>query len=131
MDLITVTQKTDSAFAIRVRGHEVTCDMSEKEGGRDEGPSPVELLAGSLGACIAMMVGRHCQKHGWEDGKVEVDLTLELADDPKRVKGIVVDLQIPKDVPEDRIEAIRRVAGYCPVHQTLKNPPDVDLDVAQ
>jgi uncharacterized OsmC-like protein len=54
---------------------------------------------------------------------------VELADAPKRVKNIVVDLQVPKDVPEDRIEAIRRVARFCPVHQTLKNPPDVDLDL--
>jgi putative redox protein len=131
MDLITVAPKTASAYAIRVRGHEVTCDMSEKEGGRDEGPSPVELLAGSLGACIAIMVGRYCRNHGWSDGKVGVNLTLELADDPKRVKGIVADLEVPQDVPPDRIEAIRRVAGFCPVHQTLKNPPDVDLDITQ
>jgi putative redox protein len=131
MDLITVAPKTASAYAIRVRGHEVICDMSEKEGGRDEGPSPVELLAGSLGACIAMMVGRYCQNHGWNDGKVGVDLTLELADDPKRVKGIVADLEVPKDVPPERIEAIRRMAGFCVVHQTLKNPPDVDIDVTQ
>ena len=56
MDLITVTRKDGLEFSIRVRGHEVTSDMSEKDGGRDAGPSPVELLAGSLGACIAMMV---------------------------------------------------------------------------
>ena len=41
MDLVTVTRKHD-AFNIRVRGHDVTSDLSAKEGGRDAGPSPVE-----------------------------------------------------------------------------------------
>ena len=38
MDLITVTEKTGLEFNIRVRGHEVTSDMSAKDGGRDRGP---------------------------------------------------------------------------------------------
>ncbi len=129
MDLITVTHKAGSEFAIRVRGHEVTCDVAAKDGGRDAGPSPVELLAGSLGACIAMMVQRYCQSHGYAEGEVAVSLTVEMADDPKRVRGVVVDLEVPGDLPETRKEAIRRLAQCCPVHATLRNPPRVDLEI--
>ena len=82
-----------------MRGHEVTSDMSAKDGGQDAGPSPVELLAGSLGACIAMMVQSYCDRHGYTDGDVGVSLTLELADDPKRVGGIVVDVELPDGCP--------------------------------
>jgi putative redox protein len=129
MDLITVQHKTGAEFTLRVRGHNVLSDVSVKDGGCDHGPSPVELFAGSLGTCIAMMVNRYCHSHGYTDGEVGVSLTLQMADDPKRIKNIVVDLEIPKDVPEDRREAIRRVAEHCPIHATLKNPPDVDLDI--
>jgi len=76
-----------------------------------------------------MIVQRYCQSRGHADGQVAVNLTLELADNPKRVKSIVVDLEVPGDVPEDRKEAIRRVAEHCVVQETLKSPPDVDLDV--
>ena len=131
MDLITVTRKGGLAFDIRVRGHEVTSDMSEKDGGRDEGPSPAELLGGSLGACVAMMVQGYCDRKGYTDGQVEVSLTLELADKPKRVAGIVVDVELPADVPENRMEAIRRIAEHCPVHATLMNAPRVDIDFAR
>jgi uncharacterized OsmC-like protein len=131
MDLITVTHKAGEEFTIRVRAHEVRCDLTAKEGGRDAGPSPVELLAGSLGTCIAMMVQRYCQTQGYTDGEVGVSLTVELADDPKRVRNIVVDLELPRDVPDNRIEAIRRLAQRCPVHETLRNPPEVDLDVSR
>jgi len=128
MDLTTVTRKEGLEFNIRVRGHDVTSDMSEKEGGRDAGPSPVELLAGSLGACIAMMVQAYCQRHGY-DGDVGVSLTLELADAPKRIGGIVIDVELPEGVPEDKMNAIRRMAERCPVHETLRNPPRVDIDI--
>jgi uncharacterized OsmC-like protein len=128
MDLITVTSKAGLEFRIGVRGHEVACDMSEKEGGRDQGPSPVELLAGSLGACIAMMVQSYCRRHEYE-GDVGVNLTLELADKPKRIGRIVVDVEVPESVPEDKIEVIKRVAQRCPIHETLMSPPAIDIDV--
>ncbi len=129
MDLISVTRKAGLEFGVQVRGHELSCDMSEKEGGRDEGPSPVELFAGSLGACIAMMVQSYCDRHGYE-GDVEVSLTIELADQPKRIGRIVVDLELPEGVPEEKAEAIRRMAEKCPVHETLRNPPGVDIEIA-
>ena len=128
MDLITITRKNGLEFSIRVRGHEVRSDLSEKDGGRDRGPSPAELLAGSLGTCIAMMVQGYCQRHGY-DGDVSVSLTMELAADPKRIGRIVVDLELPDGVPDDRIEAIKRVAERCPIHETLRNPPGLDIDV--
>ena len=129
MDLITVARKAGLEFALHVRGHEVTSDLSEKDGGRDAGPSPVELFAGSLGACIAVMVQGYCERHGYTDGDVGVSLTLELADAPKRVAGIVVDVELPQGVPEDKREVIKRMAQRCPIHETLRNPPRMDIDI--
>ena len=129
MDLISVTRESQTKFAIRVRDHEVASDMSEKDGGHDAGLSPVELMAGSLGACVAMIVQSYCDNHGYTDGQVEASLAIELADDPKRIGAIVIDLEVPKDVPENRMEAIKRLAHRCPVHQTLENPPTVDIDI--
>lgn len=129
MDLITVARKAGLEFTLRVRGHEVTSDLSEKDGGRDAGPSPVELFAGSLGACIAVMVQGYCERHGYTDGDVGVSLTLELADAPKRVAGIVVDVELPQGVPEDKREVIKRMAQRCPIHETLRNPPRMDIDI--
>jgi uncharacterized OsmC-like protein len=130
MDLITVDRQDGLKFSIRVRGHDVASDMSVKDGGEDAGPSPVELFAGSLGACIAMMVQTYCNRHGYTDGDVGVSLTLELADSPKRIGGIVVDVELPEGVPEDKIEVIKRMAERCPVHETLQDPPRVDIDIA-
>ncbi len=128
MDLISVTRKDGLEFKISVRGHDVTSDLSAKDGGQDAAPSPVEFLGFSLGACIATMVQAYCQSHGY-DGDVSVSLTMELADAPKRIAAIVIDLELPEGIPEDRIDAIRRVAELCPIHETLKNPPQVDIEI--
>ena len=95
MDLISVTRQDNLEFNIHVRGRDVVSDMSEEDGGRGEGFTPAELLAGSLGVCIAMMVQGYCDTHGYTDGDVGVDMTLELADDPKRVGAIVIDVELP------------------------------------
>jgi len=130
MDLITVSREDRLKFSIRVRGHEVASDMSAKDGGQDAAPSPVELFAGSLGVCIAMMVQTYCDRHGYADGDVGVSLTLELADAPKRIGGIVLDVELPADVPADKREVVMRMAQRCPIHETLSNPPRVDIDIS-
>ncbi len=128
MDLITIERKGEREYAVRLRGHDLTSDMSQKEGGTDAGPSPIELLGCALGSCIAMMVQSDCDRQGYADGQVGVSLTLELDDEPKRVAGFVIDVDLPGDVPEKRMAAIRRIAEHCPVHATLSNPPRVDID---
>ena len=129
MSLISITRNSGLEFEIRVRGHQVKSDMSEGDGGLDGGLSPSELLVGSLGACIAMMVQLYCDRHGYTDGEVAASLTYELADDPKRVGAITVDLEIPKDVPEGKKDAIRRIAEACPIHGCFVKPPVMDLEI--
>lgn len=129
MELISVKRKENHLFTIKVRNHCVDSDLGKDDGGADGAASPSELLVGSLGACIAIMTSRYCAKHGYSDGDVEVSLTYELGDKPKRVSAIVVDLEIPRDVPEERHGAIRRIASLCPIHGTLTHPPKIDVEI--
>ena len=112
MDLITVTRQSGLEFKVAVRGHAVTSDMSPRDGGGDGGPAQA-----------------YCRKHGW-DGDAGASLTLELADNPKRVAAIVVDLELPESVPDDKKETVRKVAERCLVHETFRHPPAVDIEVA-
>jgi uncharacterized OsmC-like protein len=75
------------------------------------------------------MVQTYCDTHGYTDGDVSASLTLEIADDPKRIGTVVIDLELPNDFPEDKKSAVKRIAALCPVHETLKQMPTVDLEV--
>ena len=129
MDLITISRREGLAFEIHARHHAVTSDMSPRDGGADAGLAPVELLAGSLGACIAMNVQRYCETCGHAHGDVAVNLTVELADQPRRISAIVVDVELPDGVPPSRHDAVRRVAEQCVIHGTLTDPPRLDVDI--
>lgn len=102
--------------------------MSPEEGGRDAGPNPVELMACSVGSCIATMLQGYCDEQGYTDGDVGVSLTLELADEPKRMAGVVIDVELPRDWPEEKRDEAKRVVEAFPVPETLRNPPRVDID---
>jgi putative redox protein len=129
MNLISITRKEDTTFAIQVRGHQVDCDLSVEDGGHEKGPSPSEMLVGSLGACIAIMVQIYCDRHNYNDGEVAVSLTYELADGPKRIGAITIDLEIPNDVPEDKYPVVKRIAESCPIHGSFVKPPEIDLEI--
>lgn len=129
MSLISITRKSGQDCEIQVRAHSVTSDLSKDDGGSDQGPSPSELLVSSLGACIVMMVQRYCDRNEYRDGEVSASMTYELADKPKRIAAITIDLEIPNDVPEEKIPVIRRVAEACPIHGTLLNTPEMDLEI--
>ena len=130
MDLITVTRKHGLEFAARVRGHVITTDMSAAEGGRDAGPNPVELLACSVGSCIATMLQGYCSEHGYTAGDVGVSLTLELATDPKRIAALVVDVELPRGMPDAARGDIKRIIDAFPVPETLRNPPQLDVEIS-
>lgn len=129
MDLITVQQKNTQEFSINVRQHEVRSDMSVNDGGQDAAASPTELLVGAFGACLGMAVARYCQTIGCPSGNIELYLTYQLADSPKRIQNIVVDMELPEGFPPERLAAVRRVVRSCPVHNTLTNPPKIDLEI--
>lgn len=129
MDLIDVRRKDGLAFEVRVRDRCVMCDMSPADGGRGDGFSPAELLGAAFGACTAMVVQGYLDACGHSQGDVAVSLTTELADAPKRIGALVVDVELPEGVPRDREDAVRRVVEQCVIHGTLTHPPEVDVDI--
>jgi len=129
MDLITVTREEGLRFSIRVRDHVMTTDMSVDEGGQDGGPSPVEFLGVAAGACLATMVQAYCDARGYTDGDVGVSLTLELVENPNRVAGIVLDVDLPEDVPEGDREKLKKMALRMPVPATFRGEPRLDIEM--
>jgi putative redox protein len=129
MDLLTIEQVEDQEFEIQVRGHRVASDMALDDDGHDLGPSPTELLVGSLGACIGMVIARYCKAIDCSTEGLALYLTYQLAEKPKRVQSIVIDLELPKGFPDERKPAIQRLIRMCPVHGTLTEPPEIDIEI--
>jgi organic hydroperoxide reductase OsmC/OhrA len=129
MNLITITHKDGLAFDVHVRRRRVATDMAPQHGGRGQGFTPAELLAGALGACMAMQVQGYCETHGHGGGDVSVSLAFEFIGKPARIGAIAVDIDLPPGFPACEKDAVRQAAEQAVICETLRHPPEVDLDI--
>ena len=104
---------------ITIGSHAVTADESADLGGSDEGPNPQELLAASLASCSAITMEMYARRRGWDIGEVVVDVNYEPTQRGSVTK-FVMNVRLPKELPEEQRERLMQVVAKCPVHRTLE-----------
>ena len=129
MSLISIKHESNLRVSAGVRQHKLTLDVPAEDGGTDAGPTPVELLTAAMGACMAMHIAKYCRAAKLPHEGFGIDLDFQLAKDPLRVGSLTVDITLPPDFPENRIEAVKRAAQQCTVKNTLKDSTAVDVEV--
>ena len=114
---------------IEMGGHKLTSDEPTSVGGTDAGPNPQELLAASLASCTAIPMEMYSHRKGWAVGDVVVDVTYEPAQRGSPTK-FHMDVQLPKELPEEQREKLMTIAAKCPVHRTLEGEVMFDESVS-
>jgi putative redox protein len=104
---------------VEMGSHRLTADEPTDQGGSDEGPSPQQLLAASLASCSAVTLEMYANRKGWDVGEVIVDVDYEPAQRGSPTK-FTMDVQLPKELPEDQREKLLQIVAKCPVHRTLE-----------
>ena len=125
-----IARRQNGRFQHRIEmgKHWVTADEPEQDGGDDTGPSPQDLLAGSLAACTAITVEMYAKRKGWEIGEVAVDVDYEPAQRGSPTK-FEMKVLLPKELPEEQRERLMQIAAKCPVHRTLEGEVMFDESV--
>lgn len=107
---------------------EIITDAPVDNKGKGEAFSPTDLLANSLGNCMLTIVGIAANEHGFNIDGATCEITKIMAEQPRRVAEIVVDLQFPaNDYSEKNKAIIERSANTCPVIYSLH--PDIKKTV--
>ena len=114
-------------FAIEIRGHTVTVDQPIEVGGEDTAPTPTELFIAGLTSCVAFYARRYLARHGLPSDGLSVQGEYTLGGKPARVSDITIRVTPPDGLPEERRDAFLAVASHCTVHNTLLQPPDVEI----
>ncbi|WP_372404473.1 OsmC family protein [Streptomyces luteireticuli] len=128
---LTVAFTGGESYRVSSRGHEFTVDQPPDVGGNDLGPTPVDLFVASLAACIAFYAGRYLTRHGMPRDGLRVDAEFDMATDrPARVARVRVRLAVPPGLTEDQERALLAVVDHCTVHNSLRQPPDVHMELA-
>lgn len=130
-DLVTVRHVEGDAYAITARGHGLLVDQRVADGGRDAAATPTELLVASLASCVAFYTGRYLLRHGLDRAGLAVTAGFTMAAGrPARVGAVRLRITVPGGVPPQRTDALLAVASHCTVHNTLRQQPDVSIELA-
>ena len=100
--------------------------------GKGESFSPTDLLATSLGTCMATTMGIAARKNGWNIDGVSLRVQKQMTKQPpRRVERLVVAFTTPPAVRSgldaSAKQALEQVARTCPVALSLSPAVEVDL----
>ena len=128
---VAVRHVDGDAYAITVRGHDMLTDQAVADGGKDAAATPTELLVASLASCVAFYTGRYLVRHGLDRAGLAVTAEFAMAAGrPARVGAVRLRITVPGGVPPQRTDALLAVASHCTVHNTLRQQPDVSIELA-
>ncbi|HVW24453.1 MAG TPA: OsmC family protein [Polyangiaceae bacterium] len=119
------------ASRVQIGSHTLTFDQpGTVPGGEDRGPSPLDVLVVSVGACAhyfaaAFLHGRRLPVEGL---RVEVEANKGRSPSP-RIEKLLIRVMLPSGVSESHLPSIERAIRNCPAYGTLVHPPDVELTV--
>lgn len=91
----------------------------------------MEILQGTIGACVAVTTRAYAQRKGWslEDVYVEVELERVKPEDYPGYTGdapfvhvVTERIRFEGALSEAQIARLHEIAKKCPVHRTLENP---------
>ena len=129
MATITAQLREGTQTTIRARQFTWFSDEPAAVGGDDTGPTPYEILLGSLAACITVTLRLYADHK--DIGLTGVDVALEFdrvhaddcmeCDEPKggMIDRIQTQVTILGDFDDAQRKRLHQVAGRCPVHKTL------------
>ncbi len=127
----------DDGFTTQMKlgNHYLRADEPIRVGGNDFGPTPYELLAGSLSACTAMTIQMYAKRKGWPIENVEVHTSYSRTyaqdcegceDGPSnKIDTFTRIIKLTADLDEKQKARILQIADKCPVHKTLHSKTQV------
>ncbi len=126
---IVVTHEHGLRFASQIRAHRIVTDQSERAGGDDSAPSPLELVSAALGSCIAVYVHQFFASRGLPHAGLRIEVTPRNMANPNRIAELAVRVCLPGELPPHVMEMLERVVRSCPVHNTLVHGAEISVAV--
>lgn len=105
-------------------GTTLATDAPTDNQGKGESFSPTDLVATALGTCIATTMGIVAEKHGIALKGMTVNVSKEMANDPRRIGRLTTEVHIPLPPDHPQRELLEQTGLGCPVHRSL--PPEME-----
>ncbi|MGB0949912.1 MAG: alpha/beta fold hydrolase [Marinirhabdus sp.] len=120
---------------LKLGNHYLKADEPLRVGGKDYGPTPYQLLAGSLSACTAMTLQMYAKRKKWHIENVEVhtsyskDHAKDCGDcetsGASKIDTFAREIKIEGKLDDKQLKRLLQIADKCPVHKTLHSETQV------
>ncbi len=105
------------------KGHTLTTDEPEAFGGKDLGPTPLEMFLASIGSCKTMTVRMYADRKGWplEEAvcTVEADYRVREGGGPTKIPHIDITIEFKGDLTDEQRQRLYEIADRCPVQRIV------------
>jgi uncharacterized OsmC-like protein len=114
-----------------VGAHELVFDQpASVPGGQDRGPSPLDVMTVSIGACAHYFAAAYLHGRGLSPDGLTVEVTAEKERLPvARLGRFQIRVHTPAGLSERHLDGIERAIKSCPAYGTLLVPPSVEMTV--
>jgi uncharacterized OsmC-like protein len=115
----------------RVGAHELIFDQSANvPGGEDRGPSPLDVMSASVGACAHYFAAAYLYGRGLAPEGLSVEVMTDKERVPvNRIGHLVMKVHLPYRLPARHVAGIERAIKSCPAYGTLRYPPGIDISI--
>lgn len=109
-------------------GTQLITDAPVDNNGKGEYFSPTDLVATALGSCMITIMGIAARTHGFSIDGATWKTTKVMADNPRRIGEIIVELTfLPNHFTDQQKRVIEHISKNCPVALSLH--PDLKQTV--
>jgi len=109
-------------------GKTVITDAPPDNNGKGEAFSPTDLVCTSLAACMVTIMAITAEKKDIRLGHIKAHIEKIMANDPRRVIGIHINMEIEETgISDKEKEMVQHAARTCPVARSLH--PDIAQQV--
>jgi uncharacterized OsmC-like protein len=118
---------------VRLGRHDLVFDQpGDVPGGEDRGPSPLDVLVASVGACAHYFAAAYLYARSLPTGELTVEVDGEKAKTPApRIARLAIKIRVPPGLTEQHIAGIERAVRRCPAYGTLVHPPEIEVAVTR
>lgn len=114
-----------------INGHTIETDQSEKDGGQNSAPTPMDLFLASVGTCSALYAQRFCESRKIPTQGLSLCLRCDISTEKFRVNRITFELSLPEGFPEKYRAALLRAMDLCTVKKHILTPPEFETVIVE
>ena len=109
-------------------GSKISTDAPKDNHGLGEAFSPTDMVCSALASCILTIMAIALEKKGIRIKGTTAIVKKTMGNNPRRISKIDIELTFPTDYDEKTKVILERAAHNCPVHHTLSNEVEKNIN---